>query len=161
MAFLRPGAGKLSIIKIAKNGCFWGSPKSRPGRLLGGHFGDFFNIDFSVFLGAPKTLIFDDPSMKKGNLGVPEGTAIKGQNRPFLGPPFWPAKTAPGGVPKKPKLEVWRFGPKTRPGDVISPGVAGGVPGDPGGSLGKASERLISQKKKETPDQPLQRRHIK
>ena len=85
------------------------------------------------------------------DFGIPGGTAKRAQNRPFFGPPFWPAKTAPGGVPERPKLEVWRFCPKTRPGDVISPGVAGGVPGDPGGSLGKASERLISKKKKKLP----------
>ena len=155
MAFLRPGAGKLYIIKIAKNGCFGGSPKSRPGRLLGGHFGDFFNIDFSIFWGAPKTSIFDisgyfyysfvDFLLKFENFGIPGGTAIRGQNRPFFGPPFWPAKTAPGGDPERPKLEFWRCGPhlapKPVPGTCFPQGLLGeslGVPGRLLESLRKA-----------------------
>ena len=142
-----PGAGKLRNFNTFKNETFWGSQKSRPGPLLGGHFGSFFKAYFFTFLGGPKTSNFHHHYDEIRTFKAPGGTSKRGPKRAFFGVPFWTAKTGPGGVSQRLKCEEFHFWLQNPPPGELFPGVARGVPGDPGGSLGEASERLIYLKK--------------
>ena len=131
-----PGAGKLRNSKSFKNDTFWGSQKSRPGPLLGGHFGSFFKAYFSIFLGVPKPRFFITTTMKYALLRLREGPPKGVQKEPFLGSLSGPPKPVRGGSPRGQNAKNCTFGSKTLPGPSPGRAFPRVCQGDPWGSRG-------------------------
>ena len=128
--------------KSFKNETFWGSQKSRPGPLLGGHFGSFFKAYFYIFFGVPKPRFFITTTMKYALLRLREGPPKGVQKEPFLGSLSGPPKPVRGGSPRGQNAKNCTFGSKTLPRESFCQRLPGGSLGIPGGPLERLRNAL-------------------